>query len=58
MYQTGIYPSDSGVPLEIMILDAAGGDPLRAQEISERLTPEWWAWWVVNKKAMNSGRRS
>lgn len=29
------------------ILSAAGGDPLRAQEIEERLTPYWWRCWQI-----------
>jgi hypothetical protein len=30
------------VPLWVIILNAAGGDPLRAMEIEERISQEWW----------------
>jgi len=32
-----------------LILEAAGYDPLRAQEIEERLTQEWWDRWIVDR---------
>lgn len=33
-----------GVPEWAVILRMANGDPLRAQQIAEELTPEWWAY--------------
>ena len=33
-------PSD--IPLWVSILEAANGDPLRAQELEETLTKDWW----------------
>ena len=30
-----------------MILEAANGDPLRAQEIDEKLGREWWEYYLV-----------
>ena len=28
-------------------MEAADGDPLRAQEMTERLEPEWWERWLM-----------
>lgn len=38
------------VPLWVMVLEAAGGDPLRAQEMEERLSQLWWDRWMTNRK--------
>lgn len=35
------------LPLWVVILDAAEGDPLRAQEMEERLSREWWERWMI-----------
>ena len=39
------------VPSWVVILEAAGGDPLRAQEIENEVTQRWWERWVVVRKA-------
>jgi len=37
-----------GVPYWVNILNAAGGDPLRAQEIEDELCEDWyWRWRLV-----------
>lgn len=35
------------VPMWVAVLEAAGGDPLRAMEIEERISEEWWERWVA-----------
>jgi hypothetical protein len=59
LYESGIYHNreDEGqsIPLEILILTAAKGDPLRAQEIEENLTPDWWEWWLADYRAQLHG---
>lgn len=37
-------------PLWLLIMDAASGDPLRAQEIEAGLTREWWERWLLYRK--------
>ena len=34
------------VPFWVHILEAAGGDPLKAQEWEQNLSAEWWHYWV------------
>lgn len=38
-------------PLWASILSAANGDPLRAMEIEERVSEEWWARWQAYSRA-------
>jgi len=38
----------------VLILEAASGDPLRAQEIEETLTKEWWLKYRAYGKVMTS----
>lgn len=33
-----------------MVLEAAGNDPLRAQEMEESLSQLWWDRWIVDRK--------
>ena len=49
-----------------MILEAANYDPLRAQEIEERVNAQWWSRWLAdrtervnaaNQKAGKHGKR-
>lgn len=35
------------MPFWVAILEAAGGDPLRAQEMEAGLTREWWEYWTI-----------
>jgi len=35
----------------MIILEAAGHDPLRAMEIEEQCTEEWWARYLVDRDA-------
>jgi hypothetical protein len=50
--------------LWVLILEAAGYDPLRAQEIVEGVNQVWWERWMVDrrhrleaeKKARNGGK--
>lgn len=44
-------------PLWASILLAANGDPLRAQEIEERVTEEWWERWKVWTDAQGEAKR-
>jgi hypothetical protein len=46
---------ETDIPIELLILAAAGNDPLRAQELEEKLSPEWWFWWSVNQEAKAHG---
>jgi hypothetical protein len=34
------------VPFWVHILEAAGNDPLKAQEWEQNLSAEWWHYWV------------
>jgi len=36
----------------VLILEAANNDPLRAMEIEEKVTAEWWAYWQTFKKEL------
>ena len=60
-YQVGIYAQaddeDASLPLEIILLEAANGDPLRAMEIEDRLPLRWWKWYVVNRNAMAKAQK-
>lgn len=40
-------------PVWAVILSMAQGDPLRAQEIEEGLTEEWWFRWLAWNSEMN-----
>jgi len=40
------------LPLWVLCLEAAGGDPLRAQEIEERVSERWWARLMVYRREM------
>jgi len=42
---------DEGLPLEVLLLEMANYDPLRAQEIEEKLNRRWFEWWSVDRKA-------
>jgi len=56
LYQVGVWGGDEdNIPIQLLILAAAGNDPLRAQELEEKLTPEWWFWWSVNQEAKSHG---
>jgi len=35
----------------MLILEAAKQDPLRAQEIEEKVSRTWWVRWTVNRRA-------
>lgn len=37
------------VPLWLMTLEAAGYDPLRAMEIEERVSQEWWDRYLLDR---------
>lgn len=43
--------SGRGVPLWAFLLDAANGDPLRAQELEANLEPEWWEYFLIYRRA-------
>jgi len=34
----------------VLVLEMAGYDPLRAQEIEAGLTQEWWERWLVDRE--------
>lgn len=34
-----------------MLLEAAGGDPLRAQQMENELSPEWWEFYLIYRRA-------
>jgi hypothetical protein len=38
------------VPLWVSVLEAAKGDPLRAQQIEKELTGYWWERWVLYQR--------
>jgi len=38
------------VPRWVVILNAADGDPLRAQEIESELNQYWWEHWLVYRE--------
>lgn len=38
------------IPLWVMVLEAAGDDPLRAQEMEGQLSQLWWDRWMVNRR--------
>jgi hypothetical protein len=38
-------PAD--VPLWFLVMDAAGGDPLRAQAIYENVSRDWWEYFKL-----------
>ena len=40
------------LPLWVLSLEAAGGDPLRAQEIEELVSEKWWARMMVYRREM------
>lgn len=42
---------EAGLPLEVLLLEMAGYDPLRAQEIEAGLNRRWLQWWVIDRKA-------
>jgi hypothetical protein len=37
-------------PTWALILEAAGWDPLRAQEIEKHLSQTWWARWLIERE--------
>jgi len=37
-----------------LILEAASGDPLRAQELEEKLTKDWWLKYRAYEKVMTT----
>jgi len=37
-------------PVWVLILEAAGYDPLRAQEIEDNLTETWWNRWMYDRE--------
>jgi hypothetical protein len=41
------------VPYWVQILSAAGGDPLRAQEIEEQVTLYWWERYLIYSREKN-----
>ena len=43
-------------PYEMLVLMAAKGDPLRAQEIEERLAARWWGLWLVYHEELKHAR--
>jgi len=36
-------------PIWAVILEAANYDPLRAQEIEERVNAQWWSRWLADR---------
>jgi len=48
MYMRGIRAQ---VPMWVLMMDAAGHDPLRAQEIENGVSEIWWARWLAWRKA-------
>ena len=44
-------------PLWLMILDAAQGDPLKAQEIEAGLSSYWWERWLIYRKEQGNAER-
>ncbi|MFA5457715.1 MAG: hypothetical protein WC261_08815, partial [Synergistaceae bacterium] len=47
-------------PYWAVVLEAAGYDPLRAQEMEEKLTEIWWERWLVdrNERVFRDNQRS
>jgi len=43
-----------------VVLEAAGYDPLRAQEMEEKLTEVWWERWLIdrNERVFRDNQRS
>lgn len=67
-YQTGVYApvdengysrddEEAGLPIEILLLEMAGYDPLRAQEIEQGLNRRWLEWWLADRKARAKASR-
>jgi hypothetical protein len=42
---------EAGLPVEVLLLEMAGYDPLRAMEIEAGLSRRWWRWWVADRQA-------
>lgn len=64
-YESGIYfevddngdEVDTGLPIEILCLEMANNDPLRAQEIYNGLSRHWLNWYLVQRKGMTRARK-
>ena len=37
------------MPTWILLLEAAGYDPLRAMEIEDKISQEWWERWMLDR---------
>ena len=46
------------VPPWVAILEAAGGDPLRAQEIEDEISQDWWERWSLWNKLKAQGQKA
>ena len=42
--------AETNVPDWVLVLEAAGHDPLRAMEIEEKLSREWWDRWLWDRE--------
>lgn len=51
LYLKGI---PSSPPIWALCIEAADGDPLRAQEIYNQLDREWWEYWMTYSKEAGS----
>ena len=46
------------MPYWYLILEAANGDPLRAQEIEVNISQEWWERWMANRDAIVKAKKA